>query len=192
MVFKRMAQDENSIENLPIKEIYGQLLAILSNRRRNKDGSLIIGYDIQGLSSILNKTVEETNELLSELNSFLLGLGLSVVTYQQDLKDWTAIKSLYAAPIELHEDELTVLGTIIMLLEEKKETKVETQKIIDYLAKREYFNEYKLKRILKNLADNGYTKKASSGGLTYGTRTLIEINDESRRFIAQQASELLF
>ena len=187
-----MSQEDNSFENLPIKEIFGQILAILSNRRWNREGSLIIGYDLPGLSVILNKTFQETNDLLSELNSFLLGLGLSIVTYQHDQKDWVAIKSLYAAPVELHEDELTVLGTIIMLLEGKKEHKVETQNLVDYLAKREYFNEYKIKRLIKNLTDLGYIKKAPSGGLSYGSRTLIEINDEARRLIAQQASELLF
>ena len=192
MVFEKMAHEENPIDTMPIKEVYGQLLAILSNRRRNKDGHLIIGYDMPGLSTVLNKTVEETTNLLSELNSFLLGLGLSVITYQQDQKEWAAIKSLYAAPIELHEDELAVLGTIIMLIEEKKQPKVEIQSLVDYLEKREYFNEYKIKRILKDLTNLGYIKKASAGGLTYGSRTLIEINDEARRLISQQASELLF
>ncbi len=187
-----MKQQENPIENLPLKEVYGQLLAILTNRRKNKDGMLLVGYPVDELSVVLNKTVEEANQLLAELNEFLLGLGLSVATYHVNNKEWVAIKSLYAAPIELHEDELTVLGTVIMLIEESKEPKVETQKLVDYLAKREYFNEYKIKKIVKGLIDSGYLKKASSGGLGYGSRTLIEINDESRRFISQQASELLF
>lgn len=187
-----MPTKESTIENLPIKEVYGQILAILSNRRRNKDGALLIGYSVSELSVVLNKTMEETSVLLSELNEFLLGLGLSVTTFQQDQKEWAAIKSLYAAPIELHEDELTVLGSVIMLIEQNKEPKIETQKVIDYLAKREYFNEYKLKKLIKNLMDLGYVKRSTSGGLSYGPRTLIEINDESRRFISQQASELLF
>ena len=79
-----------------------------------------------------------------------------------------------------------------MLIEEKKQPKVEIQSLVDYLEKREYFNEYKIKRILKDLTNLGYIKKASAGGLTYGSRTLIEINDEARRLISQQASELLF
>lgn len=187
-----MKQQDNPIENLPLKEVYGQLLAILTNRRRNKDGTLLIGYPIDELSVVLNKTVEETNQLLAELNEFLLGLGLSVATYNEPNKEWVAIKSLYAAPIELHEDELTVLGAIIMLIEENKGSKIETQKVVDYLAKREYFNEYKIKKIVKSLMDAGYLKKATSGGLAYGSRTLIEINDESRRLISRQASELLF
>lgn len=187
-----MKPQDNPIENMPIKEIYGQLLAILTNRRRNRDGGLIIGYSVDELSVLLNKTIDETKILLSELNEFLLGLGLSISTFQLDHKEWAAVKSLYAAPIELHEEELTVLGTVIMLIEEAKEPKIETQKIIDYLSKREYFNEYKIKRLIKNLTDLGYLKKATSGGITYGSRTLIEINDESRRFISQQASELLF
>ena len=187
-----MNSQVNPIDNLPIKEVYGQLLAILTNRRRNKDGSLLIGYAVEELSVILNKTVEETSQTLSELNDYLLGLGLSVATYQSNQKEWVAIKSLYAAPIELQEEELTVLGTVIMLVEQSKEPKVETQKVVDYLAKREYFNEYKIKKIVKSLQDLGYLKKAPSGGIAYGSRTLIEINDESRRFISQQASELLF
>lgn len=187
-----MKQQDNPLENMPIKEVYGQLLAILTNRRRNKDGALIIGYSIDELSIVLDKTIDETNILLSELNEYLLGLGLSISTFQSDQKEWATVKSLYAAPIELHEDELTVLGTVIMLIEESKQPKIETQKIIDYLSKREYFNEYKIKKLIKDLTDLGYLKKANSGGLTYGSRTLIEINDESRRFISQQASDLLF
>ena len=187
-----MKSQENPIAGLATKEVYGQVLAILTNRRRNKDGTLLIGYAVDELSVVLNKTVEDTNQLLSELNEYLLGLGLSVATYQSNQKEWAAIKSLYAAPIELHEDELTVLGTVIMLIEQSKEPKVETQKIVDYLAKREYFNEYKIKKIVKTLQENGYLKKSTAGGITYGSRTLIEINDESRRFISQQASELLF
>jgi hypothetical protein len=188
-----MKQTNDPLEKLPIKEVYGQLLAILTNRRRTRsEGGLIIGYAINELSTILNKSVEETNDLLSEFNEFLLGLGLSIITFQIEQKDWVAVKSLYAAPIELQEDELAVLGTIIMLHSEPKIIKVETQKIIDYLTKREYFNEYKIKKIIKSLIDSGYVQKATSGGLTFGPRTLIEINDESRRFIAQQASDLLF
>ena len=185
-------EQENTIENLPIKEVYGQLLAILTNRRRNADGNLLIGYEVDALSGVLNKTVDEINNLLTEFNEFLLGLGLSVSTFQQEHKEWVAIKSLYAAPIELQEDELTVLGTLIMLLEQGKTVKLETQKLIDYLAKREYFNEYKIKKIVKELINLGYVKRASAGGISYGSRTLLEINEESRRFIAQQASELLF
>ena len=187
-----MKPQDSPIDNLPIKEVYGQLLAILTNRRKNKDGTLLIGYEVNELSVVLNKTIEETTQLLSELNEFLLGLGLSVTTYQNNQKDWAAIKSLYAAPIELQEDELTVLGTVIMLIETNKEARMETQKLVDYLSTRDYFNEYKIKKIVKELTNVGYLKKAPSGGLTYGSRTLIEINDESRRFISQQASELLF
>lgn len=185
-------EQDNTIENLPIKEVYGQLLAILTNRRRNADGNLLIGYEVETLSSVLNKTSEETNNLLTEFNEFLLGLGLSISTFQHEHKDWAAIKSLYAAPIELQEDELTILGTLIMLLEEKKENKLETQKLIDYLSKREYYNEYRIKKVVKELIKLGYVKRASAGGITYGPRTLLEINEEARRFISQQASELLF
>lgn len=185
-------EQDNVIENLPIKEVYGQLLAILSNRRRNADGNLIIGYEVSELALVLNKTVEDTSTFLAELNEFLLGLGLSISSFQQNQKEWVAIKSLYAAPIELQEDELTVLGTLIMLTEEDKTVKIEIQKMVDYLAKREYFNEYKIKKIIKELISLGYVKKATSGGLGYGPRTLIEINEEARRFIAQQATDLLF
>jgi len=184
---------DDIISNLPTKEVYGQLISILSNRRRDKDGKLIIGITERELQHVLNhSTVEETQDLMKEFEEFLLSLGLSLVKFPFKEYSWYAIKSLYAAPIELKEEELAILGAFIMLVEKNENKKTEMNTIIDYLSIRDYFNEYKIKKILKFLLDNGYIAKGKLGKLSYGPKLLIEVNEEARMLIANQASELLF
>lgn len=193
-----MTQENELTSKLPTKEIYGQLIAILSNRRRDQDGRLIIGITEYELKNVLNhSTLEETRELMNgDFASFLLSIGLSLTNFDFISKSWYVIKSLYAAPIELKEDELAILGAFIMQIEkihdgiEDKSTDLKS--LVDYLITRDYFNEYKIKKIAKFLIDNGYLFKKKSGKYTYGPKTLIEINEEARKLISSQASELLF
>lgn len=184
--------DKQPIDDLPQKEVYAQLFAILSNRRRNIDDQLVIGYAQEDLSKVLNTPLEETEELIQEFNAYLLGLGLSVVEFMYNKQTWYCIKSLYAAPIELSEEELGVLGGLIMLAEEKNQEYIEQAKLLEYFITREYFNEHRLRRTITRLIQNAYIEKQSGGKLAYGPRTLIEINNESRRKIAKQAADLLF
>lgn len=178
---------------IPVKEQYSQLIAILSNRRRNNDGKLIIGYSEVELKQVLNhETIEETRELLNELNDFLLTIGLSIIFFPFNSKTWVAIKSMYAQPIELREDELAILGSIIMQIEHAKDHVIDLSSIVEYLTSRDYFNEYKVKRIVKYLADTGYIHKTKLGKYAYGPKLLIETNEEARKVIADQTTELLF
>ena len=179
-----------SVEDLPRKEFYAQLFSILANRRQNSEGQLLIGFSEKGLMEVLESGLEETKELLSEFNDYLLGLGLSVAEFFYQRERWYCIKSMYAAPIELNEEELGVLGTIIMLMEGKEKSFVEQSVLIDYLTTREYFNEYRLRRLLSRLIDSAYIEKLG-GKLRYGPRTLIELNEEVRRNIKLQAEDLL-
>ena len=184
-------EENHLLDNIPRKEVYAQLFAILSNRRRNSDNQLIIGISEEEVSNVLNKSIEETKDLVQEFNDYLLGLGLSIVEYEYQKQIWICIKSMYAAPIELSEEELGVLGGLIMLTEEKEHNYIEQAVLLEYFVSREYFNEYRLRRIINRLIESAYVSK-QAGKLTYGPRTLIELNEEVRRRISNQATDLLF
>lgn len=181
------------LQELPIKEVYGQLISILSNRRRDAEGKLVIGITEDEIKRVLNHTtLEETQELMQEFGVFLLTIGLSLVKFPFQSQNWYAIKSVYAAPIDLKEDELAILGTCIMLIEKNENKNTEMRAIVDYLTIRDYFNEYKIKNKLKFLMTNGYITKGKLGKLRYGPKLLIEINEEARKLIARQTTELMF
>ncbi|MHA2363639.1 MAG: hypothetical protein ACXAC7_06755 [Candidatus Hodarchaeales archaeon] len=184
--------DSQSIDSLPRKEAYSQIFSILTNRRQNSEGHNLIGYSEEGLTTVLNRTIDETQKLLNEFNEYLLGLGLSIVEFIYQGEIWYCIKSLYAAPIELNEEELGVLGTLIMLAEENKQDFIEQSTLIEYLTTRKYFNEYRLRKLISRLINSAFIEKKSGGKLAYGPRTLIELNEEVRRQIARQAEDLLF
>lgn len=189
------------VEDLPKKELYGQLIAILGNRRKDVSGRLLVGFEKGELCQTLGRGEGELQEVLEGFNTFLLSIGLSVVEYERRNQTWFALKSLYAAPTELDEEELAVLGAFVMLAEERrrgldekerqKDLHVDLSKLVEYLVEREYFNEYRLRRVVKQLQDSSYLDR-TAGKLSYGPRSMIELNEESRRQIASQAADLLF
>ena len=79
---------EKFVDNLPRKEIYAQLLAILTNRRKNKEGFLLVGLDEPSLRDVLGLSLEELQSLMKEFNDYILGLGLTVVEYQYQGYVW--------------------------------------------------------------------------------------------------------
>lgn len=185
------AEPEKPIDNLPRKEAYAQLLAILTNRRKNAESILLIGLDEPSLREVLGVNLEELQNLLKEFNDYILGLGLTVVEYQYHGYVWYAIKSMYSSPIELDDQELAVLGTVIMFTEKQERQEVDFSEIIQYLTQREYFTEFKLRKVIQSLQMNGYLERHGKE-ITFGPRTLIEFSDEARTQIAQQTNELLF
>ncbi|MFW9928537.1 MAG: hypothetical protein ACFFD1_04020 [Candidatus Thorarchaeota archaeon] len=178
------------IDDLPRKETYAQLLAILTNRRKSSEGNLLIGLDEPNLRQVLGAE-ENFKSLIDEFNDYILGLGLSLVEYQYHGIVWYAIKSLYSAPIELTEEEIAVLGTMIMLTEKQERQKIEYSELTDYLVKRNYFTDFKVRKIIQSLQANGYLEREGKF-VVFGPRTLIEFSDEAREQIAAQATELLF
>ena len=77
------------------------------------------------------------------------------------------------------------------LTEEQERKSIEQTALLEYFVSREYFNEYRLRRIINRLIESAYVSK-QAGKLTYGPRTLIELNQEVRRRISNQATNLLF
>ena len=96
-----------------------------------------------------------------------------------------------SSPIELNEEELAVLGTVIMFTEKQERQEIDFSEVLQYLIQRDYFTEFKLRKLLQALQMNGYLERHGKE-ITFGPRTLIEFSDEARSQIAQQANELLF
>ena len=182
---------DRPVDVLNRKEVYAQLFAILTNRRKDAENNLIIGLSDPDLRQVLGMDTEELQELLKEFNEHILGLGLTVVEYHYRGFVWYAMKSMYSAPIELSEEELAVLGTFIMLCEKHESQKIEAVELTDYLIQRNYFSDFKLKKLLQALQANGYLERLGKF-LNFGPRSLIEFSDEARTQIAAQANDLLF
>ncbi|OLS16746.1 MAG: hypothetical protein HeimC3_51660 [Candidatus Heimdallarchaeota archaeon LC_3] len=187
-----MSEDESDsvTDILPRKEVYSQLIAILTNRRKSTEGNLLIGLDEPSLRQVLGEE-ENFQSLIDEFNEYILGLGLTVVEFHYNGLVWRAIKSLYSAPIELSEEELAVLGTMIMLCDQQERQRIEYTVLVNYLVQREFFTDYRIRKLIQSLQTNGYVEREGKY-LAFGPRTLIEFTDEAREQIALQAHDLLF
>ena len=183
-------ESDSVIDILPRKEVYSQLIAILTNRRKSTEGNLLIGLDEPSLRQVLGEE-ENFRNLLNEFNEYILGLGLSLVEFHFNGLVWHAIKSQYSAPIELTEDELAVLGTMIMLCDQQERQRIEYGELVNYLVQREYFTDYRIRKLIISLQTNGYIEREGKY-VAFGPRTLIEFSDEAREQIAKQAHDLLF
>jgi hypothetical protein len=179
------------IDDLPRKEVYAQLIAILSNRRRNEEGDLLIGIDDPTLKEILEMNNEEMHELMGTFNKYIMGLGLTTVEYQYKGYVWYALKSMYSAPIELTDDELAILGAIIMFFHKEESQQIEFTELVNYIIQRNFYTEFKVKKLIQSLQSNGYIERKGRM-LEFGPRALIEFSEEAREQIAAQAAELLF
>jgi hypothetical protein len=181
---------EDQIDALPRKEVYSQLIAILTNRRKSTEGNLLIGLDEPSLRQVLGQE-ENFQSLMDEFNEYILGLGLTVVEFHYRGLVWRAIKSMYSQPIELSEEELAVLGTMIMLSEQQERQRIEYSELVNYLVQREYFSDYRIRKVIQSLQSSGYAEREGKY-VAFGPRTLIEFTDEAREQIALQAHDLLF
>ena len=98
---------------------------------------------------------------------------------------------MYSQPIELNEEELAVLGTLIMLFDQQERQRIEYSELVNYLVQREYFSDYRIRKIILSLQTSGYAERQGKY-IGFGPRTLIEFTDEAREQIALQAHDLLF
>ena len=78
-----------------------------------------------------------------------------------------------------------------MFTEKQERQEIDFSEVLQYLIQRDYFTEFKLRKLLQALQMNGYLERHGKE-ITFGPPTLIEYSDESLTQIAQQANELLF
>jgi hypothetical protein len=93
-----------------------ELFLALTNRRVDRRGRLRIGVPVRELAAAFGEEAR-LYEALQALAPRLAGLGLEQVEYDCDGEAWLCLRSLHAAPPELDDTLMGVLGTIIMLVE---------------------------------------------------------------------------
>lgn len=175
-------------------EVLQEMFVALTSRWRTDEGQLAVGVGRRKLMAALDVDEAGLRPLLDELAGRLGPLGLELVEYYHARDRWYAVKSVFAAPNELDENEQAVLGVVIALVEESKrpsEARIPLARLKRILVRGKYLTQYRLDKVLASLEHLGYLRR-TKGGHAYGPRTLIEYGEESRRNIAEEARELVF
>ena len=173
-----------------------QLFIALSSRWRKENGSLAFGIEKSQLRNKTGLTLMELETLLEEFGKKVKRIGLELISYVSENKEWYCLRSIYVVPNELSLDEQAVLGTIIFLIEKKtdhrrrEEIPITSTELIERLVKRGYYSEYTLTKILRTLDNAGYIRRGGNK-IRYGARTKVEISSERRKEIADRTEGML-
>jgi hypothetical protein len=207
MLDKYMNEDKDQKESRPketiqekMREDFGdidpQLFVALSSRWRRENGSLAFGISKRQLRNKTGLSLLELENLMEDFGKKVKRIGLELISYIIDNEEWYCLRSIYVVPNELTLDEQAVLGTVIFLIESKRDNRRrEEQPIIsadvfDRLVKRGYYSEYTLTKVLRTLSEAGYIKRGGNK-IRYGARTKIELTAERRKEIADRTEGML-
>lgn len=184
----------STFESKPVKldEELAELIAVLSSRWRALNGSVHFGVEEDRLKKALGvKSRASLERKLEEVQKRLLPMGLEIVRYSYEGKFYYCIRTIYGVPSELTDEEYAVLGVIIYHVETNKEYDYVTKKQLEItLVNGNYLNMYQFEQILRNLEMFGYIKRRR-GNVYYGSRTLVEFDEERRKAIADEVKAWL-
>lgn len=177
-------------------EVDPQMFIALTSRWRRENGTLAFGVSKNNLRSKTGLSLLDLETFIEDFGKKVRKMGLELVSYVADNETWYCLRSIYVVPNELSLDEQAVLGTIIFLIEKvtdhrrREETPITSSELHERLVKRNYYSEYSLTKLLRNLESAGYIRRGGNR-IRYGARTMIEISDEKRKEIADRTEGML-
>ncbi len=185
-----MASNEEKTSPILDEEL-AELIAALSTRWRDENGVLRIGVDEARLKEALHvKSRTELDEKLNALQKKLTPLGLEITRYFFDKTFYFCIRTIYGVPSELSDLEYAVLGVIIYYIESSGSDFVTRKQLEISLVDGHYINTYQLDQSLKVLEQFGYIVRRR-GNIYYGSRVLIEFEEDRRKAISDEVKAWL-
>lgn len=180
------------------RDIWPQLMAILSARWRNADDQFNVGVPKETLHEVISEYDENLlpEAVLEEFSSYLLDLGIILVEYQIETTRFYCLRTVQARPNELKVEEQAVLGVIIHFIELRKENEersrneVEMSMVTDRLVKGNYVTKNALAKHLQELETRGFIRRTRNK-IMYGARIHVEFDERSRKEIQEQVRRLI-
>jgi len=166
-----------------------ELFAVLTTRWRDDRDILQIGVPRKRLEAELEMSTTELNSAMKQVGDLAKPLGLQLVRYTMSRDEWFCFRSSSILPTDLKEEDLSLLGVIIALVETDGK-RCDTKDLHDRILRQDLMSPYSLDRSLKRLEHDGFIRRKSRGVL-FGPRTLVEIGEDERERIKEKFKEFL-